>query len=188
MPHGVRRFNFLDLHDEEFEELTFLLGHLEEPDLVRPADPDLGLDGVVLGAEDEPAPRGFQAKHFTGTPSWPQCRKSLDDAVPAYRVKHVTYTFPRDLTGKQIIKFNEELRTRHTGVTVDYWGASQLTARLLNSAQGERIARYVFGDDAFERMSRLIRAGRELDTAGQAVSALGATDDLPVASRQYVCV
>jgi hypothetical protein len=174
----VRSFNYLDLHDEEFEELTFLLGHLEEPDLIKPANPDLGLDGVVLGKDGRPAPRGLQAKHFTRAISWPQCRKSLDDAVANYRVEHVTFTFPFDLTGKQIPKFREELADRHPGITVDFWGASQLTAKLLGSNTGERIARHIFGDDEYERMSRLIRAGRDLDTGGQAVSVLGATSDL----------
>ncbi len=43
----VRNFRYLDLHDEDFEELTFLLARLEEPDLVRPKAPDLGLDAEV---------------------------------------------------------------------------------------------------------------------------------------------
>lgn len=178
MAKRVGSFNYLDLHDEEFEELTFLLGHLEEPELVRPANPDHGLDGVVLGKNGAPAPRGLQAKHFTRAISWPQCRKSLDDAVANYRVEHVTFTFPFDLTGRQIPKFKEELGDRHPGITVDFWGASQLTAKLLGSGTGERIARHIFGDDEYERMARLIRAGRDLDSGGQAVSVLGATSDL----------
>lgn len=175
----VRHFPYLDLHDEAFEELTFLLARLEEPDLVRPKAPDLGLDGVVLGKGDAPAPRGFQSKHFTtGSPSWLQCRKSLNDAIANYNVKHVTFTFPRDLTGKQIKKFNQELADRYPEVKVDFWGASELTARLLTSDESERIARHVFGVDEYERMSRLIRAGQDLDTAGQAISVLGATGNL----------
>ena len=179
MTSRVRSFPYLNLHDEEFEELTFLVARLEEPGLVRPKAPDLGLDGVLLGEGDAPAPRGFQSKHFTtGSPSWPQCRKSLDDAVANYDVKYVTFTFPRDLTGKQMIKFKEELAQRHTGVKVDWWGASQLTGRMLASEAGERIARHMFGVDDFERVSRLIRAGQDLDTTGQAISVLGATSNL----------
>ena len=175
----VRNFRYLDLHDEDFEELTFLLARLEEPDLVRPKAPDLGLDAVVLGEGDAPAPRGFQSKHFvTGSPSWPKCRKSLDDAVANYDVKHVTFAFPRDLTGKQIKKFQEELADSYPGVKTDFWGASQLTARLLTSEEGERIARHIFGVDEYERMARLIRAGQDLDTTGQAISVLGAAGNL----------
>lgn len=174
----VHRFNYLNLHDEEFEELTFLLAHLEEPGLVRPEDPDLGLDGVVRASGNGPVSRGFQAKHFTGSPSWPQCRRSLDNAVANYEVEHVTFTFPRDLTGKQIRKFDAELADRHPGVGVDFWGASQLTARLLGSNDGERIARHIFGVEEFERISRLIRAGQELDTGGHAIQVLGAANNL----------
>lgn len=176
MAQRRRSFNFLDLHDETFEELTFLLGHLDEPELVRPADPDQGLDGVVLGARGAPAPRGFQAKHFTRGISWPQCRKSLDDAVANYDVRHVTFTFPRDLTGPQIKKFEIELQSRRPSVCIDFWGASQLTARLL-TPDGSVIARHIFGDDEFERLSRLILAGQELDTTGQAIAAMGAIGD-----------
>lgn len=104
--------------------------------------------------------------------------QALDDAVANYDVRHVTFTFPRDLTGKQIKKFKEEFGDRHPGVKVDFWGASQLTARLLSSEEGERIARHIFGVDEYERMSRLIRAGQDLDTTGQAIAVLGATSNL----------
>jgi hypothetical protein len=62
---SVRNFDYLGLHDEKFEELAFLVAQREEPDLIKPANPDLGLDGVVLGEQGAQAPRGLQAKAAT---------------------------------------------------------------------------------------------------------------------------
>ncbi len=63
-------------------------------------------------------------------------------------------------------------------VEVDFWGASQLTSKLIGSDDGRRIARHIFGDEDTERLERLIRAHQNVDDGAQALEAFGAGADL----------
>ncbi|HEX5375737.1 MAG TPA: hypothetical protein VFW48_06235, partial [Solirubrobacterales bacterium] len=177
MARRTGRFPFTGLNDEEFEEFAFLVAHMELPGLVKTANPDGGLDGLIFGKDGKSVPRGIQAKRFTGTPSWTKCVKSLDDAVETYAVEHVTFIFARDLTTKQIEAFQEKLISRHPGVRVDYWSAGQLTGMLVETEEGRRIARHTFGEGELEKIERLVRAGHDVDSGARALETLGAVGE-----------
>ncbi len=163
---GPRRFDFRSINPLDFEELCFALVRLEFPAAVRLAAPDQGVDVLVPATHSEPA-RGFQAKRYVDQISWPACRESLDAAVEGHGVSRLTFCFARDLTAKQLSLFDKHLRTRHVGVLVDWWGASELTARMTGTEEGRLIAVRFFGDpmrDA-EAIARAVRAGGALGTA-----------------------
>jgi hypothetical protein len=171
-----RRFDFASQSPEEFEELCFALVRAEFDDVVRLAAPDQGLD-CLLFASDGAAARGWQAKRFTGSIAWGQCRDSLARAIEHHDPRRVTFCFARDLTGPQHRLFVKHLVTPHPSLTVDYWAASELAARL-NSESGRVVARRFFGDplgDA-DRIARAVRAGGDLKGAADVLdrqSAIG---------------
>jgi hypothetical protein len=178
MPSRRESFDFLGLTPDRFEELVFLLAALEIPGLVRTGNPDGGLDALVPVDASGRVPRGIQAKHHTRGPSATKCAESLRDAIAAHRPEHVTFAFPTNPTAGQIAAFQEKVVAMDPGVEIDYWGASQLTSRLIGSDDGRRIARHVFGDEDTERLERLIRAHQNVDDGAQALEALGAGADL----------
>jgi hypothetical protein len=171
-----RRFDFASQTPEEFEELCFDVVRLQFPNAVRLGAPDHGLDCLV-GTPEGAADRGWQAKRFTGNISWSQCRQSLERAITRHNPRHVTFCFARDLTAQQHELFARNLAAAHTERTIDYWGASELAARL-NTEEGRLVARRFFGDprgDA-DRLARAVRGGGSLDTVEDVLerqSALG---------------
>ena len=178
MPSRRESFDFLGLTPDRFEELVFLLAALEIPGLVRTANPDGGLDALVPADASGRVPRGIQAKHHTRGPSATKCAKSLRDAIAAHRPEHVTFAFPSNPTSGQIAAFQKKVVAMDSAVEVDYWGASQLTSRLIGSDDARRVARHIFGDEDTERLERLIRAHQNVDDGAQALEALGAGADL----------
>jgi hypothetical protein len=163
---GPRRFDFRSIDPLNFEELCFALVRLEFPAAVRVAAPDKGVDVLVPGTDGEPA-RGFQAKPYVDQISWPECRRSLDAAADGHVVGRLTFCFARDLTAKQLSLFDKHLRARRHGVSVDWWGASELTARMTDTEEGRLVAARFFGDPArdAEAIARAVRAGGALGTA-----------------------
>jgi hypothetical protein len=178
MPSRRESFDFLGLTPDRFEELVFLLAALEIPGLVRTGNPDGGLDALVPAGASGRVPRGIQAKHHARGPSATKCAESLRGAIAAHRPEHVTFAFPTNPTGGQIAAFQKKVAAMDSAVEVDYWGASQLTSRLIGSDDGRRVARHIFGDEDTERLERLIRAHQNVDDGAQALEALGAGADL----------
>lgn len=178
MPTRRESFDFLALTPDRFEELVFLLAALEIPGLARTGNPDGGLDALVPAGASGRVPRGIQAKHHTRGPSATKCAESLRGAIVAHRPEHVTFAFPTNPTGGQIAAFQKKVAAMDSAVEVDYWGASQLTSRLIGSDDGRRVARHIFGDEDTERLERLIRAHQNVDDGAQALEALSAGADL----------
>jgi hypothetical protein len=178
VPSRRESFDFIGLTPERFEELVFLLGALEIPSLVRTANPDGGLDALVPAGSSGEVPRGIQAKHHTKGPSATKCAESLRDAIAAHRPEHVTFAFPTNPTAGKIAAFDNKVVAMDPTVEVDFWGASQLTSRLIGSDGGRRVSRHIFGDEDTERLERLIRAHQDVDSGAQALEALGAGADL----------
>jgi hypothetical protein len=102
----------------------------------------------------------------------------LKDAIATYSPEHVTFAFPVNPTVGQIATFEKKVVGLDPAVQVDYWGASQLTSRLIGSDAGQRVARHIFGDEDTARLERLIRAGQNVDDGAQALEALAAGADL----------
>jgi hypothetical protein len=171
-------FGFLGLTPERFEELVFLLAQLEVPGLVRTANPDGGLDALVPATDNRRVSRGIQAKHHTRGLSATKCAESLRVAIATYNPERVTFAFPVNPTTGQIGAFEKKVVALDPAVEVDFWGASQLTARLIGSDDGRRIARHIFGDEDTARLERLIRAGQNVDDGTQALETLAAGADL----------
>lgn len=186
-PLGPQRLNFEGLHDEDFEELVYLVILLNDPEAVRVRAPDFGADAALPNDAGGYA-RCWQAKRFTGSIAWGQCEESLDRAVEHYPgITHYTFCFARDLTGKQEKLFEAHLRARHKGVKVEWWGASRLTKFLLDSKQGQRIQGRFLGDsraDAAAVMAAL-RAGGALETGADAAERLRAIGDFFESSDPY---
>jgi hypothetical protein len=174
---GPRTFDFGSLSPDQFEDLCFGVVRLEFPDAVRLAGPDHGLDSMLSSDLEGRAPRGWQAKRFTGSVSWPQCRESLRRAIEHHDPRHLTFCFARDLTAPQHRLFVRHLVEPHLERKVDYWGASELTARL-NTHLGLVVARRFFGDPVgdVDRIARAVRAGGDIRGAGDVLerqSAIG---------------
>jgi hypothetical protein len=178
-PKSAHPFALERLTADEWEELTFLLAWGDDRRVERLKAPDGGLDTVLprVGRPGE-AERGWQAKHHTGPIDWSDCQRSLDRAVDLWKVEHVTFTFPRDLTRPERLKFSEKLESRRDGVTVDFWSGSHIRARLSADDAGERAARRFFGHhDPIEVMERAMRAGGELSRGEHAVAREFAIDE-----------
>ncbi|MGD0165900.1 MAG: hypothetical protein ABSC51_01225 [Gaiellaceae bacterium] len=174
-PLGPRRLDFSALSDDDFEELAYLVVLLDHEDAIRLRAPDLGADSA-LPLSDRTYARCWQAKRFTGSISWPQCKESLDRAVDHYKMPHYTFIFAKNLTGNQERLFRQHLVGRHTGVRVDWWGTSRIISALFESDQGQRIVKHFYGDAAqdMRALIRAVRAGGELATGADALARLGA--------------
>lgn len=159
------------LTDDEWEELTYLVAWTDDRRVERLKAPDGGLDTVLPDPSDsETAERGWQAKRYPGPINWGKCEESLDRAVELWKVKRVTFTFPRDLTRGQRTTFSRRLENRHQGVSVDYLGGSWIRARLAADEAGERIAQRFYGhQDPIAVMERAMTAGGKLSKGSDAV-------------------
>jgi hypothetical protein len=170
-PLGPRKFNVAGQHDEDFDELCFQLIRLEFPGAVKMRAPDGGADALLprQGTADG-YERCWQAKRYPGDIHWPHCIESLDRAVERYQPDRVTFCFPKNLTEGEEAKFDEKLRQRHPEITVDYWNGSELAGRLISSQEGERVARYFFGQEVdLAAMERAFQAGGLLQSGEQAL-------------------
>ncbi len=168
---GPRRFNFRSLSEQQFQELCFLVARAEFADVIQPASPDGGLDAFRPASTVATAYRGWQAKRFTQAISWPQCVQSTKAALEHYEVPWITFCFPFDLTNGQRRQFVRKLVEAFSETKFDWWGESELQARLIGSPEGHRIANYLFGEPegGREEMLRAVRTGGELRTAQQAL-------------------
>jgi hypothetical protein len=175
-PLGPRRFDLTDLSPENFEALCVRLARLEVEGVTGTGAPDSGVDALL----PDPAgghQRAWQAKNHRRI-DWRKCRDSLDRAVETYGITHFTFCFSVDLTTSGFRKL-EELRGLHPGVEVDHWGASEIVARLDETEEGRRVARFFFEDPegSAELIARAIRAGGELRSVGQAVERVRAVGE-----------
>jgi hypothetical protein len=183
MPAGDPRhpipFPFGSLTDDEFDELVYLVAHAEEPAVAKIRAPDGGLDTVQPDQRDPTrATWGIQAKLHREQIKWSDCKASLDRAVECWRPDRVTFAFPRDLTENQHKLFHKHLTNRHLGVTVDWWGSSKLTARLIDNSAARGIAkRFFHTEDPADLADRAIRAGGPLRTAHDLLEREGATGE-----------
>jgi hypothetical protein len=173
-PIGPRQLPLGSLNPEQFEELCYLLARLEFPDVVRPAAPDGGLDAFRPGESVATAIRGWQAKRFTGRISWRQCVDSTKAAVASYQAPWITFCFPFDLTDRQRRQFVRQLVEGFPKIQFDWWGRSELHARLTDSRRGVEVANYFFGEPQGGRAEtlRAVKTGGELNTSRQALERL----------------
>jgi hypothetical protein len=122
--------------------------------------------------------RAWQARRYsTGTVAWKRCEEALDVAVAAYAIEHYTFVFAHDLSHTGVKAFDKRLTTRHHGVTVDYWGVSELLARLDETREGRRVARSFFGppqDEIDQQWREAVALGGELRNANDVLGRLRA--------------
>ena len=175
-PLGRWRLDLAALSPDDFELLCAWIVAIEFPGAVHVANPDGGADSALPADGGDGWTRCWQAKRFTSTISWPQCRASLDAGVTSYGMSHYTFCFARDLTVGQQKLFEKHLRTRHRGVRVDLWDRSRLELLLFSSPQGERIANHFFNDPTLDAkaLMRAIRAGGALETGEDVLDRLAA--------------
>jgi predicted dienelactone hydrolase len=64
-PLGPRRLNFVDLHEDDFEELAYLVILLDHPNAIRLHAPDDGADAAEF--DGSAYTRCWQSKRFTGS-------------------------------------------------------------------------------------------------------------------------
>lgn len=150
-PKGPDDFDFLSMNDEDFELMNFLLVRLEFERTFKPANVrDGGADTLQRNQQKQTKyDRCWQSKHYPKAIAWAKCEKSLEQARDTWHPKHYTFIFPRDLTVTQEKTFARKFGDAE--ITIDYWNASELYARLIGSDGGERIARWFFHSSELER-------------------------------------
>jgi hypothetical protein len=168
-PLGPREFDFTQLSPKHFEFLCQLLVKTEFRDAIGTADPDGGADALLTNANGA-WERAWQAKRFTRQIRWPQCRASLDEAIAEYQIRHMTFCFARQLTVSRLRAWRE-LQGDYPQLQIDFWDKTHLTALLVGSDQGQRIARMFFGarPPAAADINRIIQAGVLLQTGQHAL-------------------
>jgi len=85
--------------------------------------------------------RGWQMKRVKRL-DWAALRTGLAAAVTAHSMAHVTYCFSMGLTAIQRARFAEYLQAPHPDLTVDYWDADELTARLTEPTAAAIVERF----------------------------------------------
>jgi hypothetical protein len=181
-PLGPPQIDFRPLNDEDFENLCFLLILLEYPKAERIQAPDGGADAVLAAAEAGAYERCWQMKRFTGRVYWEQCEKSLDRGRRNYHPAQYTFMFAKDLTLPQRKAFAARVEGRHSDTLVDYVGSSALVAKLLSTAEGERIANHFYADAnvngaALMAAMRAVAARGALETADDVTERLRAISE-----------
>lgn len=156
------------LDADRFEELVYSIVCLKWPDAVRLRPPDGGADSLL--EREFGGPRVWQAKHFSGNISWPQCVKSLKKAVERWQPERVTFVFGKELTEGQQKLFREKLAA--DSVVLDWWGTSELLRRMLESEEGKRVARRFL--DLGTDMALAVRAQGELSRGAHVVDRVAA--------------
>ncbi len=141
-------FPFGSLSDDEFDLIVYLLAEVRIRRLRRSARPTAASTPSVPPMTIPWSPHGgVQAKLHREQIKWPDCKRSLDRAVAVWHPPKITFAFPRDLTLGQHKLFRKHLTDRHPRVEVDWWGASKLTALLLESPAGRGIAKRFFNTE-----------------------------------------
>jgi hypothetical protein len=158
------------MHPSDFESLCCRLIRLEYPsstNLIRPRAPGDGGADMVLPDTGSSTQRAWQVKHFAGAINWTDCKKSLAKAKETWKPTRYTFCFPRDLTYNEQKTFNAHFRDDAETVDVDFWAEEAITAKLLGSDAGERVARTFFNDPELDlrTLENTMRAGGALGTA-----------------------
>lgn len=177
-PKGPVDYPLGDLHPDQFEVLVYLLVRDEFPGAVQVRAYDHGLD-VRLPDPAGATPRGWQAKRFTGAIKWGQCQESTRRAIAFWRPLHVTFAFPKTLSGKEQDDFRKKLIEQFPRVRLDWWGSEDLQARMRDTEGGRRAAAWLFEnlEDVREKMQRAIAVGGELEDSGQAAARAAAIQE-----------
>lgn len=118
--------------DDGLEELTYELIKADHANARRLRAPhDGGLDVV---ASTDVGIVGWQVKNFGARIYWNKCRASVVQALKQHRPKEITFVFPRDLTGKEVIGWESfraaQLKEFPNLTNLDYWGSTDLIRRL----------------------------------------------------------
>ena len=166
-----------------FEELCTQLARLEKPgnaQFTRTGNPDAGVEGYcVLLSGDE---WGWQAKYFfsLGPSQWAQIDDSVETALDKHpRMKRYYVCVPIDRPDARIPghtssmdRWNQRVQKwvgwaqqRNMQVEFEWWGASELVARLSQPQQIGRLY-YWFGNHGFDQDWFLKRLAEAIDAAG----------------------
>lgn len=168
-PKGPIDYDLTRLSWPHFEALTFLLARAEFPDVVHIRQNDFGLDARLPVANGATA-RGWQAKRFTEKIHWGQCQDSLRRALAFWRPLHVTFAFPKVLSGKEQQEFQTFLIDEFPRVRVDWWDASEIQVRMRESEGGRRAAVWLFDHPEADKnaLHRALAVSGELSDAAHA--------------------
>lgn len=176
-PRGPEQYPYVDLAQDAFEELCYLVVREDYPDANRLRAPDGGLD-IILSVGDTVV-RGWQVKRHTASIDWRKCAESLDRAFHVHRPLRVTFCFPIDLTVNQNQRFRDRIGRRHPDIEVDYVGASWLTGAIARSDNGRRIARRFFHvNETSSEILRSVRAAGAPENIEAAADRMSAVREL----------
>ncbi len=166
-PKGPSEYPLERLSADQFEVLTFLLARDGFPAVVRVRAKDHGLDSRLPDRSGATL-RGWQAKRYTGNIAWGECEKSLRRALAFWRPLRVTFTFPKVLTASQQKTFRTRLIEGFPEMRIDWWDASELTARMRETEGGQRAADWLFSNPEADKeaLKRALAVGGELEDAG----------------------
>ena len=170
-PRGPVSYDLPAMPPVEFERMCFRLVRLEHPEVEKPADTQDGGADALLPTQGGGYKRAWQAKRFSGSINWTQCKRSFEVAVKNFSPDEYTFCFPRDLTKAEQKTFDKHFRDQGNPVKVNYWNGSELLARLTESVEGRTVAKTFFDDNAevLEKIARATAAKGALDTPGDAL-------------------
>lgn len=171
---GPRQHDLTSLTADQFEELTFLLAHAVDSDVVPVRAKDQGLDARLPGPGGRETPRGWQAKRYTGEVNWAECEYSVRRAISFWRPRQITFCFPKTLSAIEQRNFEERLVEKYPGLRLDWWDEAELQRLMRDTEEGRRAAEYLFGDPVAgcETALRIGATGGELSSTAQAVDRL----------------
>src|SRR5947209_9087071 len=104
---GPRTYDLLGMSDTHFEQMCGRLIRLEHPSAAKPTNTGDGGADMVMPWRGSTYDHCWQAKHFTKDIKWEQCKKSLARAKTAWKPRHYTFCFPRELTFKEQETFDK---------------------------------------------------------------------------------
>ncbi len=176
--------NFNDIRDGAvgFEDLCAQLARAETDsgEFVRTGNPDAGVECYQVLATGE---HGWQAKYFLTTPNasqWRQIDKSVYAALDGHPnlvryVVCVPVDLPdgrppkgksaRDRWNDRVQKWQAKAQARGMNVEFEWWGKSELTARLVQP-ENAGLVRYRFDKSIFDRDWFNARIDEAIETAG----------------------
>lgn len=166
---GPVEYRLADLTADQFQNLTFLLARTVDPAVVPVRNKDHGLDARLPDGRGQTL-HGWQAKRFTGSIHWEQCRESVRRAIAFWRPPRITFAFPRDLSANDQDAFRRELMERFPHVRLDFWSGGEIQRMMRDTDEGQRAAHWLFGhpEADLEALRRATSVGGELSTALQA--------------------
>ena len=176
---GPRKLDLAGMDPGDFEEIAHRLVRVTYATSRHTGNPDSGADTLLPKDGQRGWDRAWQARRYsTDENHWKSCENALDGAVAAYGIAYYTFVFPKNLGETATLTFDERLKTRHDGVTVDYWDLSELLAQLDETAAGRRIARSFFGPsrEDFEQglLAAVASGNAQLKTGGDVMDRLRA--------------